>query len=125
MNRRISLSFLIAGVSALVFVAAPGFAQTAKPAAGTKPAAKSTPAATAAPKTALVDLNSAAKADLVALPGIGAAYAQKIIDGRPYLRKDQLVSKNIIPQASFDKMKDMVVAMQPKTTAMKKTGKNS
>ena len=115
-------SFLLVGVLAVMLVTTPGFAQGRK--SGAKPAAKAAAAATA-PKATLVDLNSATKAELVALPGIGDAYAQKIIDGRPYLRKDQLVSKNIIPQASYDKMKDRVVAAQAKTTAMKKPVKNS
>jgi DNA uptake protein ComE-like DNA-binding protein len=75
-----------------------------------KPATK----AAAAPATALIDINSASKADLSGLPGIGDAYSQKIIDGRPYARKDQLVSKKIIPQATYDKIQDKIVATQPK-----------
>ena len=75
------------------------------------PAAKSDQASKAAPNT-LVDLNSATKAQLETLPGIGDAYADKIIAGRPYARKDQLVVKKIIPQATYDKIKDNVIARQ-------------
>ena len=83
--------------------------KTATPATKSAPAAKSTAAA-----NTLVDLNSASKAELETLPGIGDGYADKIIAGRPYNRKDQLVAKKILPQATFDKIKDNVIARQGK-----------
>jgi hypothetical protein len=75
------------------------------PAAKTETATKTAPAG-----NTLIDLNSATKAQLETLPGIGDAYADKIIAGRPYARKDQLLAKKIIPQATYDKIKDNVIA---------------
>jgi competence protein ComEA len=68
----------------------------------------------AAAKQELLDINRASEADLKALAGIGDAYSKKIIAGRPYAKKDQLVSKKVLPQATYDKIKDKIVAKQAK-----------
>jgi competence protein ComEA len=85
------------------------------PALALRPAIAMAPP-TASASSALVDINSATKDQLKGLPGIGDAYSQKIIDGRPYAMKTQLKTKGILPAATYEKIAGMIIAKQPAKT---------
>jgi competence protein ComEA len=111
----------------LLLCAGAGFAAEVKaPAADVKAAAKASPAegkenlkakaadSKTAVKAKVVDVNSATEAELKAIPGIGDAYAAKIIAGRPYANKTQLKSRKIVPAVLYEQVKDQLIAKQKK-----------
>jgi competence protein ComEA len=111
--RVLALSFVFAASLAITH---PGgaFAQYTRE-TGSVPEMNAVQASTASDSK--LDINTATADQLKALPGIGDAYSQKIIAGRPYRTKLDLVHRKIIPQATYDKVKDQIIAKQPKASA--------
>ena len=104
-----------------LLASAPSMAQAPAPAAAPSkmapaPTGKMAPATESkmapAPKAELLDLNSASIETLETLPGIGKAYSAAIVKGRPYKGKDELVQKKIVPEKTYEGIKDKVIAKQ-------------
>lgn len=101
---------LLAAAAALTLAAASGWAADPKAPPNQAPAAQQRGAEKT---TELIDLNRATKAQLAALEGVGERTAQRIIQNRPYAKKDQLKSMNILTPQEYDRIKDKIIARQP------------
>ncbi len=88
-------------------------AQATQKSAAATPATVSKPTAAAASAKALLDINTASADQLQQLPGIGTAYSKRIIDGRPYAQKTQLLSRGILPKATYDGVQAQLIAKKP------------
>lgn len=93
------LRCFVAFLGMSLILAAPGRSQTPSPSV-----------AKVAPSTDLLDLNQATVEQLAALPGMGVVYARRIVEGRPYQSKNQLVTRGVLPRAAYEQMKDRVIA---------------
>jgi DNA uptake protein ComE-like DNA-binding protein len=119
--RRYTLASITTAILALGLLASsPSMAQSFQPAPHSDrmaPAGKTAPASKMAPAKSdaeKLDINTATKEELMAFKGIGDKYSDKIIAGRPYAKKDQLVSKKILPEATYKKISSQIIASQPK-----------
>ena len=105
---KLTAIFVASLVASALIGMSPGLVKSAE--TTKKPAAETQKAPA---KTGPLDINTASVDELKAIQGIGDANAKKVIDGRPYKRKFELVTKKIIPQETFDKIKSQIVAKQP------------
>ena len=96
-------------VATLFFAAAAASSQTVPATkAPQKPVAVTSAAGPS--RSSLLDINTATPDQIKQLPGVGDAYTKRIIDGRPYAAKTQLVSRGILPKATYDGIASQIIA---------------
>ena len=104
----------ILSIATLFVVTSVLSAQTAPAASQAQKSAPVTSAAASPSRNSLLDINTATPDQLKQLPGIGDAYSKRIIDGRPYAAKTQLVSRGILPKATYDGISGQIIAKHAK-----------
>ncbi len=113
MKRRVLFSFYALIVALLLVTFSPAQSSGSAKASASQ---KSSSAESASKSSEKIDINSASKDQLQSLPGVGDVTAQKIIDGRPYKAKNELVSKKIVNKATYEKIKDQIIAHRKKAS---------
>jgi competence protein ComEA len=118
-------TLILASATLALPVLASAASTTAPSTHAATPAKPSTAAAPAKPAAPLLDINTATRDQLVALPAIGDAYADKIIGGRPYTSRAQLLTRNILPKATYDQVRSLLIARQAPGTQHASMAKHS
>ncbi|HWG17324.1 MAG TPA: helix-hairpin-helix domain-containing protein [Acidobacteriaceae bacterium] len=106
---------LVALFGGAAFQELSGRAGAAQAQSATAQPAKQTIAEKIAASKQLLDINTASAAQLQALPGMGAAYADRVIAARPYTAKNQLATRGILPKDEYERIRELIVAHRQKS----------
>ncbi len=116
MKRRLLFSLYIVFALVLLVSLSPAQTSTSQQTQTTTTTRKSSTKTKSSKASSKIDINSASKDELMTIPGVGDATAQKIIDNRPYQAKNELVTKKIVSKSEYAKIKDQIIAHHKKTS---------